>query len=248
MEVQWNALRSTQFVKGEASRTVVVLPIGSTEQHGPHLPVQTDTLLATEVAQRAAALCAPDLPVLVLPALWVSLAEHHMALPGTLTLDHATVLSFIRCIVRSLSRQGYKRIFLLNGHGGNVNALAAVVDQLTPELDVDLATATYWVAAAERFAEILEQQKTVMHACEAETSMLMHLRPDLIDGDAARTVDAPATGFFQIGGVHRWRPVSHWSCSGVVGVPRLANPQKGAMLLDAAADSIALALRNFSTS
>lgn len=245
MEPQWNALRSTQFDKARASETTVVLPIGSTEQHGPHLPVQTDTLLATEVAHRAAALCAPDLPVLVLPPLWVSLAEHHMALPGTLTLDHATVLAFIRCVVRSVARQGYGKVFLLNGHGGNVNALAAIVDQLTPELGLPMATTTYWVAAAERFAAILEEQKTVMHACEAETSMLMHLRPDLVDTAAARTVDAPPLGFFQSGGVHRWRPVAHWSCSGVVGVPRLANANKGQQLLDAAAQAVASALRGF---
>jgi creatinine amidohydrolase len=245
MEFQWNALRSTQFNRAKASEMIVILPIGSTEQHGPHLPVQTDTLLATEVAHRAAALCAPDLQVLVLPALWVSLAEHHMALPGTLTLDHDTLVAFIRCIVRSVARQGYRRIFLLNGHGGNINALASVVDQLSPGLDLALATATYWVAAAERFANILEEQKTVMHACEAETSMLMHLRPDLIDVEAARTVDAPPVGFFQTGGVHRWRPVAHWSCSGVVGVPRLANAKKGAELLAAASEAIASALREF---
>jgi len=244
MNVEWDTLRSPQFSRAAAAGAVVILPIGSTEQHGPHLPVQVDTLLADEVARRAATLCAPEMQVLVLPALWVSLAEHHMGLPGTLTLDHATLLAFIRCIVRSLARQGHQRVLLLNGHGGNMAALTAIVDQLGPELDLPLATTTYWVAAAERFASILEGQLSVLHACEAETSMLMHLRPELVDAAATCTVEAPATGFGHNGGVHRWRPIGHWSCSGVVGVPRLASAEKGARLLQAAAEAVAERLRD----
>jgi len=68
---------------------------------------------------------------------------------------------------------------------------------------------------------------------------VMHLRPELVDAEAARTVSAPASGFLQAGGVHRWRPIGHWSCSGVVGTPRLASPDKGARLLRAAAAALA---------
>lgn len=241
----WSTLRSPQFDRAAAARTVAVLPIGSTEQHGPHLPVHTDTLLAAEVAQRTAALCEPTLPVLVLPALWVSLAEHHMALPGTLTLDHETLLAFVRCIARSLVRQGHRRILLLNGHGGNIAALTAAVDRLSPEFpEAVLAVATYWNVAAEAFAEILQSQPTLLHACEAETSMLMHLRPHEVDARAAEAVSAPASGFLQPAGMHRWRPIGHWSCSGVVGNPRRATAAKGRQLLDAAAAALAERLRD----
>ncbi|MES2533451.1 MAG: creatininase family protein [Pseudomonadota bacterium] len=235
---QWSRIRSTAFDRAAAASTVVILPIGSTEQHGPHLPVEVDSLLVGEVAQRGAALATQascPTPVLVLPTLWVSLAEHHMADAGSLTLDFETLLGFTRCIVRSLKRQGYRRILLLNGHGGNMAALTLIVDILTAELDVPVATATYWVVAASAFAEILEGQPNLLHACEAETSMVMHLRPDLVDAEAARTVTAPARGFLSVGGVHRWRPIGHWSCSGVVGTPRLASAEKGSRLLHAAA-------------
>lgn len=239
MRTRWAEIRSTDFDRTAAASTIVIVPIGSTEQHGPHLPVEVDSLLVTEVAQRAAALANPHAPTLVLPTLWVSLAEHHMAHPGSLTLDFETLLAFLRCIVRSLKRQGHRRVLLLNGRGGNMAALTLVVDQLSRELDLPLATATYWVVAQSAFADILDGQSNLLHACEAETSMVMHLRPELVDMAAARALDAPATGFTPTGGVYRWRGIDHWSCSGVVGVPKLASAEKGARLLQAAAEALA---------
>jgi creatinine amidohydrolase len=242
--IAWDSLRSPQFDRALLAQTVAILPIGSTEQHGPHLPVQVDTLLAVEIAPRAARQCASGTRALVLPPLWVSLAEHHMEMAGTLTLDHATMLAFIRAVVRSLQRQGVQRVLLLNGHGGNMAALMTIVDQLSSEIDIALATLTYWVTAAEAFGRILQGQANLLHACEAETSMLMYLRPDLVDGAAAMRVEAPSTGFLQAGGMHRWRPIGHWSCSGVVGVPRLATADKGRLLIEAAAAAVAERLQD----
>ena len=238
-ETQWVRIRSPQFDRAAATSTTVIVPIGSTEQHGPHLPVEVDSLLVTEVAQRAAALAAPHAPTLVLPTLWVSLAEHHMQHAGTLTLDFDTLLAFLRCVTRSLKRQGYRRVLLLNGHGGNIAALTLIVDALSRELDLPLATATYWMVAADAFAEILQGQANLLHACEAETSMLLHLRPERVDADAARRLVAPASGFMLTGGVYRSRSIDHWSCNGVVGAPGLASAAKGARLLDAAAVALA---------
>ena len=237
--VLWHCLKTPEFDVDERERCVVILPIGSTEQHGPHLPVQVDTLLAAEVALRAAR-CAPaSTPVLVLPALWVSLAEHHMAMAGSLTLDFDTLHAFVRCVVASLHRQGYRRVLLLNGHGGNISALSTIADLLAIETSMPVATATYWLVAASDFGRILESQDNLLHACEAETSMLMYLRPELVDAAAARSVQAPQRGFLEPAGTHRWRPIGHWSCSGVVGVPRLASAEKGACLLEAAARAVA---------
>jgi creatinine amidohydrolase len=237
--VQWGDLRSNQFPHGASHDAIAILPVGSTEQHGPHLPVQVDTLLAFEIAKLAAA--SPHLPmsVQVLPALWISMAEHHMEMPGSLTLDLATLHAFLRCVVRSLQRQGYTRVLVLNGHGGNISALVAVTDAISVELDIAVVSVTYWLAAAETFATILEAQANLLHACEAETSMVMHLRPDLVDGKAALASTAPATGFLGRAGSHRWRPISHWSCNGVVGVPALATATKGEKLLNAAAAAVA---------
>ncbi|WP_197087025.1 creatininase family protein [Bradyrhizobium sp. LTSPM299] len=237
-EVFWSRLKATEFLPVPKD-AVVILPIGSTEQHGPHLPVDVDSRLAAEIAARTAQIVTRQQPVLVLPALWVSLAEHHMKFGGTLTLDFATFSAVLRCIVRSLSRHGFSRIMLLNGHGGNIAALTIITDELSREFNLPLACLTYWDAANLEFAAILEKQPNLRHACEAETSMMMVLAPALVDAEKARTVDAPPEGLASVGGVHRWRPMEEWTRSGVVGVPAVSTPDKGARLLDAASKAIA---------
>lgn len=236
--VRWGVCRTTEF-DTDAADTIVILPVGSTEQHGPHLPVEVDTRLVTEIAERTAGIVRASRPVLVIPTLWVSLAEHHMSFAGTLTLDLDTIRAVLRCLVRSLSRRGFRRVLILNGHGGNMSALPLITDELSRELDVSLACATYWVVAAEAFGRILEGQPNLRHACEAETAMMLALAPELVDMDAARKLEAPADGLHAPTGLHRWRRIEEWTRSGVVGTPGLASAEKGVRLLDAAAVALA---------
>ncbi|MBJ9698548.1 creatininase family protein [Burkholderia cenocepacia] len=238
-EHRWDSLRSPEFQTRRSDRDIAIVPIGSTEQHGPHLPVMVDSRLAAEVAIRAAALATGDANVFVTPVLWVSLAEHHMVFPGTLTLDFDTFQAVLRCLVNSLARQGFKRILLLNGHGGNIAALSIIVDRLTHELGVPLVAATYWNVAATEFGAILDGQNNLLHACEAETSMMMFLHPERVDAIAAATVDAQTGGFGEVRGAQRSRTMDEISPSGVVGSPALATREKGAALLDAAARVLA---------
>ena len=236
--IEWEKLRSPDFDALRLREAIVVIPIGSTEQHGPHLPVHVDSMLATEVAWRAAALCASTQPVIVAPTVRVSLAEHHMAFGGSLTLDYATFCALLRCMVGSIHRQGFARILLLNGHGGNISALRPIIDQLTRELAVRLASASYWELAADAFETILEGQQSLQHACEAETSMVLALAPELVDLAAARCVACNTAGFGKGNGVYRYRPIGEWAASGVVGTPQLASADKGHRLLAAAADAL----------
>jgi creatinine amidohydrolase len=239
---KWADLKSVDFPKALPSETIVVLPIGSTEQHGPHLPVKVDTMLVEEVACRAAALVCSMQPISVLPALWISLAEHHMDRPGTLTLNFETFDAVLHCIVGSLCRQGFSRVLLLNGHGGNISALTVIVDRLTKSFGIPVATATYWNVAEQQFSSILEGQPNLRHACEAETSMVMAMDVGLVDTKAAASTDAPREGLINSTGVYRWHNIGHWSKSGVVGVPELANAEKGLALLEAAAEQLATRL------
>lgn len=235
--VAWADLRTTDGAALRTAKVVAILPIGSTEQHGPHLPLGVDTFLVEAVARRAAALLTPA-PVFVLPAIPVSLAEHHMGFFGTLTLDLVTLQAVIRCVVASVARHGARRVLLLNGHGGNRAALPLIADALTADLGLPVAAATYWELAPAEFAAVLEGQRTLRHACEAETSMVLALAPGAVDMGAARAVAAPADGL-EGDGVHRWRPMAHWTESGVVGTPALATAEKGERLLHAAASALA---------
>jgi creatinine amidohydrolase len=240
MEFEWARLKASELRALAERDAIVVVPVAAMEQHGPHLPVMVDSLLCAEVALRAARRVAQQQPVVVAPTVWSGLSEHHMPFGGTFTLDFPTFFALLRCLCRSLTMQGFRRIFLLNGHGGNRWALRVVVDELSRELGAALATATYWEPAAGAIARILEQQPGVQHACEAETSMVMALRPELVD--SARLAEAkftePPNAVTQRGG-HLWRPFAGRTPSGVIGDPTAASATKGERLLDAAAEVIA---------
>jgi creatinine amidohydrolase len=237
--VDWGEMRAPELRALAERNAIVILPVGSVEQHGPHLPTQVDTMLAAEVARRAALLIADQEPVVVAPAVWSGLADHHIALGGTITLNFADFHGLLRCICRSLGRQGFRRIFLLNGHGGNISALTVIVGELTQELKIPIGTATYWILAQEEFGRVLERQSTVWHACEAETSMLLALRPDLVDQEAMRTVTAATRGLDDPDGIHFWHSITDWTSTGVIGVPKEATADKGERLLSAAAGALA---------
>jgi creatinine amidohydrolase len=238
-EVEWSRMKAYEIKQRQAADAIVIVPVGSFEQHGPHLPVQVDSLLAGEVARRTGVKVAESQPVIVTPTVWCGLAEHHMSFGGTITLDFDTFQGVLRCICRSLIRQGFRKILLLNGHGGNITALSVISDNLTREFDLPIATTTYWVPAKEAFAKLLHHQNTIGHACEAETSMLLALTPDLVDVEAANTVKAPEGGLYDQGGVHIWRSTAYWTPSGVIGAPHAASAEKGEALLEAAATAIA---------
>jgi creatinine amidohydrolase len=247
MEVEWSRLKARELTELAKRNAIVLVPIGATEQHGPHLPVQVDARLAGEVCVRAARLVAKHEPIVTLPSIWFGMSEHHMRLGGTITLDFETMFAVIRCVVRSLLQHGFKRIFILNGHGGNTTALENIVGELTIQHQIPLACGTYWDIAAEPIAKLLEKQKRLMHACEAETSMMLALTPELIDRDELSQMHGPyVPGLSAIAGAnpatYRWRYISTRSPIGVIGDASTATPEKGAKLLEAIAEEFAKAL------
>jgi creatinine amidohydrolase len=245
MEVEWANLKAAELRDLATREAIVVLPVAAMEQHGPHLPVMVDTLLCGEVARRAALRASGRHPVVVAPTVWSGLSEHHMPFGGTFTLDFATFRSLIECLCRSLLRHGFRRVLLLNGHGGNIAALRVVVDELR-RLDMRLMTATYWQVDPVAIADLLERQSGVQHACEAETSMVMALRPELVDESkfaAAKHVE-PGQVAGQAQAVHSPMKFEERTPTGVVGDPTAASAEKGERLLEAAAIAVAGVLSN----
>ncbi len=247
-EVEWRRLRADQL-RAQAQRdAIVILPVAALEQHGPHLPVEVDTLLGETVALRTARKAvALGVPTLVLPVLWTGLSEHHMSFGGTVTLDFPAFSALVEGVVRSVLRHGFRRIVLLNAHGGNENALRSITDDLTPKLGVPIVQFTYWYAAAVAIAKILETQGGLQHACEAETSMMLAARPELVATDRiplAKSNSTPDDSDVVGGGVYRWRTVGSRSGSGVIGNPEAASAEKGERLFEAIADALAKKLCN----
>ena len=246
-EVLWSNLTASELNALAKADAIVLLPVASTEQHGPHMATGVDTVLCGEVCRRTAALVSAARPIVVAPVVWMGLAEHHVALGGTFTLSLSTWHLVLRELCTSIKRAGFTRICIVNGHGGNMAALAALTTDLTRELDLPIATTSYWNLAHETgaFAEILERQQSVQHACEAETSMMLAVAPDNVRKDQLAHAVGPAES---IGGpmgaalakpVARWRSFKDITPNGVLGDASCATATKGEQLLDSAATLLA---------
>ena len=183
---------------------------------------------------------------MTLPVVWHGLSEHHMAYGGTISLDSSSFYHVLKGIIGSAARHGFSNFLILNGHGGNITAAEMCAQDISIKLGVPIIATTYWLEAAQRFGEILEKQDNVLHACEAETSMMMALEPALVDDSALETAKGPMDlHFLRAGnGSYRWRSLTHVTPNGVIGDPTFASKDKGQRLLDAAAEAIVELLGN----
>src|ERR1700722_458630 len=148
---------------------VVVLPLGSFEQHGHHLPLTTDTDIVTAVARGVERRHAKK--ILCLPTLWPGHSTHHLNFPGTLSVSQMPYIQLVVELGRSIAEMGAKKIFLLNGHGGNDVPLRAAVRELKSEFpSVRVVFASYWSLANQSIRDVRESPSGGLgHACEMET-------------------------------------------------------------------------------
>ncbi|AXC50643.1 creatininase family protein [Paracoccus suum] len=246
-EVEWARMTAPDLraIAGNAG-ALAILPIGSLEQHGPHLPVSTDTASASAAALRAARLVSADTPVAVLPGLWLGMSEHHLPFGGTITLDYDTLSRVIRCIVRSLRALGFARLLIVNGHGGNMEPLAVAVRELAVEFAMPIVATTPWMLAPDQVREILDVDTGVHHACEGEASVMLAAMGDAVKtglfgqafGNQDHPVDVPAD-------VSRFYSFAERApVTGTWGDPRSATAEKGERFLDLHADLLAQLIRN----
>jgi creatinine amidohydrolase len=241
-EIAWNRLKA-EALRALADRdAIVLLPVASTEQHGPHLPTGVDDFLCSEVCRRTARLLADaERPAVVAPTVWCGLADHHVAFGGTFTLRLPTYHALLRDLCGSVLGAGFRRIVMVNGHGGNIAALRALMVELTHELGAPIAATTYFMEAVEESKQILEDQEGVMHACEAETSMMMAVAPDLVDIARLPEAHGPAINIAasQVPTLRRSQSFKELTASGVAGDARRASAAKGEALLYAYARNLA---------
>lgn len=217
--------------------TVVVIPVASIEQHGPHLPVGTDSLIGQGVVDAFDAACADKL--LVVPMLRWGCSEHHMAFQGSLTLTHETFEAAVMQVVESMFRHGFRRFVVLNSHGGNRSVGGVIAEKASfkwPE--AQLIFVSWFQVAAARLKPLVEgEYPSVGHACEFETSMMLLFHPDLVDmskaqDDGPLNPRHPFKGDLLAGGAATLSlPFDKMTVRGVYGRPRLASVEKGRKLL-----------------
>ena len=201
----------------EAGASVAVLPVGSFEQHGPHLPLATDTIVACAVARAVAAAH----PVLPLPPITISCSHEHAAWAGTVSISARTLHAVVTDIAESLRRSGVPKLVLVNGHGGN-HVLSNVVQEAHGAMALFPAPGEW--SEARRAAGIETTSAADMHAGELETSILLHVRPDAVrpggvDWHADDRRHLLTTG------------MAPYTESGVIGSPSLGSARKGEAVL-----------------
>lgn len=229
----------------ELSRdTIVVIPMAAIEQHGPHLPVGTDTYIAEGIAEATDKLCKGKL--LILPVQRFGCSDHHMHFGATLTLTHETFKNTALELIDSMQRHGFRRFFLLNAHGGN-QSVGGVIAELAsirwPDLDVMFAS--WWQVAAKGLRGMVEgEYPSIGHACEFETSVMLVLQPDLVDMKAAEdggfVNPAPQLRGDLLGGSDAKFsiPFHKMTANGAFGRPTLATKEKGQRVIDHTAKTI----------
>lgn len=208
---------------------IVLIPTGSLEQHGPHLPLFTDSILATHAATEVEKQI-PD-KVLMTPTLWLGASGHHLKFQGTLSASFETYMGAIQNVVESLLPHGFHRFYVLNGHGGNAEPNGMVMRTLkAAHPKCTFGHSGYYAFGADAAAAHMEgPAKEIRHACEAEASLIMHLRPDLVRTDKLRDdglySEPPVRGV-----IYHFDEMTE---QGSLGYATLATAEKGKAIMDA---------------
>jgi creatinine amidohydrolase len=234
-------------LKAEAGGALAILPIGATEQHGPHLPTGTDFFTVEAVAREAAQQMPEEIPVIVAPTLPFGSSHHHFIFGATMSLSTETYYRVLCELVESLVTDGFKRIFLVNGHGGNHELAELAARDMALRHPVRVAAGSYWrIAWSDLIAVDAHLGRRLPgHAGDFETSMMMSLRPELVpskrphrDGEF-ETDPAP---------LHPYRAESHgwWKeINGFTDSPALGTAEKGAIFRAAVVKGLARAFVEF---
>jgi creatinine amidohydrolase len=243
-------MTTAEFRALDAARVIAVLPVGAIEQHGPHLPVCVDACIGQGVVDAVLRILPADLPVTFLPMLPVGKSNEHLAFPGTLSLSAETLIRLWTEVGESVARAGIRKLVLLNSHGGQPQIMDIVARDLRVRLGMLVVTLNYWAVGRPALFPA-EEQRHGIHGGSAETSLMLHLRPDLVR-EAERRNFVPATIAMEQrfrhlraegAGVGFGWQTQDLNPEGACGNALDADAARGAALLDAAARGIVELLR-----
>jgi creatinine amidohydrolase len=235
-------LRTSDLASLTASDWLVIWPVAALEQHGPHLPLGTDAIVLDAVVRQLSSVLT-GVKALLLPGLPLGKSPEHLGYPGTISLRAGTLLAIAEDIVASCARHGFKRFVFLNGHGGNTALLQAVSPDLRYKYGVQIYHIDLW--ASPFFDDMIEKFFPQLIGCEVhagsvETSLLLHLRPDLVEPLASRpSADAlPSEVAQRLASVPCGWLAEDFGPSGVIGDPSQASADAGAAIFEAAVEQV----------
>ncbi len=227
--LDWSEYRAPEFARVDPARTIAILPTAAVEQHGPHLPVGVDAMIAEGMLAHLRATCPEDLDIRILPVMAVGKSNEHLWARGTLTLSAETALRAWTEIGLSVARAGVRKIVIVNSHGGNLDLVSILSRELRVQAGM-IAVKTQWHGFGLPPGVYSDREAAFgIHGGDGETSLMLHFRPDLVDMAAARdfrsTADGapiPPTGPTSLAWV-----ASDLNPAGVVGDAHLATAGKG---------------------
>lgn len=228
-EMTWPELR-----KVARDKTMILAPIAACEQHSHYLPTFTDTILCTGVADGVEKRLGDR--VVQLPTQWMGASAHHLRFGATLSMEVDTHVAMICDLVVPLLEDGWQRVLILNGHGGNIDTMHMACRRMqTKYPHRQVTAASYWDLASEELAKLADgPRKNMGHACEFETSMVMALRPDLVRKAAIQ--NDPPVSEPELRGLYISEDMYQRTQRGAVGYPELATAEKGQKFLQASID------------
>ena len=257
----WSELGTRDFARlaaaADVGEVVALLPLGATEQHGPHLPSGVDTVLVDGIVRAALPLLPPSLPVLVLPTQAVGLSPEHARFPGTLTLSAQTLIALWTEIGACVARAGVRKLVLFNAHGGHVGAMDIVARELRAAHNLIVYSSSWYNLPLGEAVNGLfppQEHRFGVHAGDMESSMMLALTPERVDMAQAadfRSASQERAPHYPILGNGRsaklgWQ-MQDYHPQGAAGNAAAATADKGHALINAAAQQLALMLLEISS-
>ncbi|MFQ6126000.1 MAG: creatininase family protein [Candidatus Heimdallarchaeota archaeon] len=249
-EMKWPEIREVA-----KENRVVIIPVGTIEDHGYHLPIISDVLITTTICRKAAERIPEE--VILMPPQYHGYSPHHMDFPGPITIEGPTFIAYMRDITKSLVHHGFKRILLVNGHGSNGPWLETVARLTIVDHPSVLCALLNWWAIPEVVKAVKAQRTSerggTSHAGELETSLMLAIRPDLVDmSKAVKDISYPTSQYFPLSDFYypsgSVRLMPYWSTittTGTMGDPTVATKEKGMKWLEAAVEGLIGIIRDY---
>ena len=237
-KIYWGSYTTYELEELIEKDPVVLIPVGAYEQHGPHLALNTDKVIAEKICEELVRRA--EIPCASLPAVWCGISEHHMKFSGSLTLKHETMSAFLFDILDSLARSGVRKVLAVNSHGGNMVAVNEALTKASYQYGGTFALLTYWNLIGD---EIRENRRSefggISHACEMETALQMYLQPDNVRMDRLPPANNVKGGsfwspaMFASNKISMYIPYDQLSELGHIGDPQKATPEFGETVFEA---------------
>ncbi len=253
-QIFFGELSSEEVDRIASQEAMVLIPIGSFEQHGQHLPLATDSIISQEVTRLVAERINHEFPVLVFPQIPFGKSTEHASRPGTISLETEVLTNLLRNICKNLAKNGFKKIVFINGHGGNTNLLNTMLRGIREETGA-FVTSIYLYSET-LLKDVLDRFKLeeldVFHACTLETSFMMTLKPELVHMKKAskekphKFTEESGYKYLKLAGSKgiefSWL-IDDISDSGVIGDPTKATPEIGKEVLKVLIENVYEVLR-----